>query len=127
MKQIKFTTLLLLIGAFFIAQPSYAMFETHNTTSTALIEKQKNDLKKEFKVQKRVAKFEKLFKKAGIDFQDPVEKWLWYGIFGCGAAVVLSILWRAGTASFGLLGALSSLLLLAGIICLVIWVVKKFA
>ena len=126
MKQIKFTTFLLLFGAFFIVQPSYAMFETHNATSTAVVEKQKNDLKKEFKAEKRMAKFQKLFKKAGVDFSDPVNKWLWYGIFACGAAIVLSILWQAGSVGFGLLGALSSLLWIAGLIFLVVWVVKKF-
>ena len=52
MKQMKFTTLLLLLGAFFLVQPAFAMIETHNTVSTAAIEKQKNDLKKEFKAEK---------------------------------------------------------------------------
>lgn len=121
MKQMKFTTLLLLLGAFLLAQPSYAMFETHNTTSTALIEKQKNDLKKEFKVQKRMAKFEKLFKKAGIDFSDPVDKWMWFWIFGWGAGLVLYLLLP------NTLWALSSLAWLFGTVSLVIWLVKKFS
>ncbi len=129
MKQMKFTTLLLLIGAFFFIQPTYAMIETHSSQSTATtIEKQKNDLKKEFKAQKRMAKFEKLFKKAGVDFSDPVNKWMWFWIFGWGAGLVLSILAAATvTSGFGALWLLSSLCWLAGSVSLVIWLVKKFS
>ena len=131
MKQLKFTTLLLLLGAFFLVQPSYAMIETHNAVSTTTIEKQKNDLKKEFKMQKRMAKFEKLFQKAAVDFKDPVNKWMWFWIFGWGAAIVLSIVGAAAvtglSAGFGIWYLLASLCGLFGSISLIIWVVKKFA
>lgn len=125
----KFTTLLLLLGAFFLVQPAFAMIETHNTVSTAAIEKQKNDLKKEFKAEKRMAKFEKLFKKAGVDFKDPVNKWMWFWIFGWGAGIVISILAAATVTGggFGGLWILSSLCWLAGTVSLVIWLVKKFS
>jgi hypothetical protein len=118
MKQFTLTALFLIFGAFFLSQPSYAMIEPHNGQSTATIEKQKNDLKKEFKAEKRMAKFEKLFKKA-IDLKDPVNKWMWFWIFGWGASIVLLALpgvW-----------ILSSLAGLFGTVSLVIWLVKKFA
>jgi ABC-type multidrug transport system fused ATPase/permease subunit len=135
MKHFKFTTLLLLIGAFFFVQPSYAMIETHNAQSTATIEKQTKDLKKEFKAQKRMAKLEKLFNRAGVDFKDPVNKWMWFWIFGWAAALVLAIIGVAivaGTVGTGFgIGSIIALIgWLAGLfgtISLIIWIVKKFA
>jgi hypothetical protein len=136
MKQFKFTTLLLLIGAFFLIQPAYAMIETHSAQSAATIEKQNNDLKKEFKAQKRMAKLERLFKKAGVDFKDPVNKWMWFWIFGWGAAIVLSVIATAAavggafSGGFGIWYALALIGWAAGLfgtISLVIWLVKKFS
>ena len=128
MKQMKITTLLLLISAFFLVQPAYAMLETRTSTATATIEKQKNDLKKEFKAEKRMAKLQKFFKKA-IDFKDPVNKWMWFWIFGWGAGIVLSILAVATVTGggFGAIWLLSSLCWLFGSVSLIIWLVKKFS
>jgi ABC-type multidrug transport system fused ATPase/permease subunit len=135
MKHFKFTTLLLLIGAFFFTQPAFAMIETHTAQSEASIKKQNNDLKKEFKAQKRMAKLEKLFKKAGVDFKDPVNKWMWFWIFGWAAAIVLAIVGAAivvGTVGtgFGIGGIIALIGWLAGLfgtVSLVIWLVKKFS
>ena len=59
----------------------------------------------------------KLAKRASleIDFTDPVDKWLWFGLFGLGAAIVLSIF------SLGIGGLVAFL----AVVCLVIWLVKQ--
>jgi len=59
----------------------------------------------------------KLAKRASleIDFADPVDKWLWFGLFGLGAAIVLSIF------SLGIGGLVAFL----AVVCLVIWLVKQ--
>ena len=92
--------------------------------------------KKEQRQQKRLEKRLKKMEKKGVDFSDPVNKWLWYAIFAWGASVVLSILlsilFRAtllGGGGFGLyylLWVLTGLLGLAGGISFVIWLIKKF-
>lgn len=53
-----------------------------------------------------------------VDFNDPVDKWLWFGVFGLGIAIVLSFF-----TPFGLAGLIAFL----AIVCLVIWVVKHEA
>ena len=64
---------------------------------------------------------------AGIDFQDPVNKWMWFWIFGWGAGLLLSILGAATLFSGGgILWILSYLCWLFGTVSLVIWLVKKF-
>lgn len=50
-----------------------------------------------------------------VDFSDPVNKWLWFGLFGLGAALVLGIF------SLGLGGLVAFL----AVVCLVIWLVKQ--
>lgn len=50
------------------------------------------------------------------DFTDPVDKWLWFGLVGLGAALVLALLFP-----FTLSGVVGFL----AIICLVIWLVKR--
>ena len=50
-----------------------------------------------------------------VDFSDPVEQWLWFGIFGLGIAIVMSFF------NFGIGGLVAFLAL----VCLVIWVVKR--
>lgn len=60
----------------------------------------------------------KLLKRgAQVDFDDPVDKWLWFGVFGLGLAILLSLL----TSSAGIGG----LIALGAIVCLVIWVIKR--
>jgi hypothetical protein len=89
-----------------------------------------NKIQKSF-IAKKMTKFmSKRFAKAGggIDLQDPVEKWMWFWIFGWGAGLVLSILASAVTfgTGFSIFWGLASLLWLAGSVCLVIWLLKKF-
>jgi Flp pilus assembly protein TadB len=50
-----------------------------------------------------------------VDFEHPVERWLWFGLFGLGLALVMAIF--NGPVA-GLLGVLA-------VACLVIWVLKK--
>ncbi len=65
------------------------------------------------KIDRKLSK--KNFKSAlEVDFTDPVNKWLWFGIFGLGVAIVLSI--------FDL--GLGGLVAFAAVVCLVIWLVK---
>lgn len=86
--------------------------------------------------KKLVKKQEKLAKKGeslgGIG--DPVDKWFWYWLIAWGAALVLNIVfWAAATSGAGLfsggwllIGLLSTLLWLGGIVCLIIWLINKF-
>lgn len=53
---------------------------------------------------------------AQVDFNDPVDRWLWFGIFGLGIAVVLS---------FFASGGLAGLIALLALACLVVWIVKR--
>ncbi|MEO5583751.1 MAG: hypothetical protein ABIR66_13755 [Saprospiraceae bacterium] len=84
--------------------------------------------RKEFRNQKRLAMVEKFMTKKmakkAIDFKDPVNKWLWFGIFGWGAGLLLWII--AGSVFSGGIGLLASLAWLFGTVSFVIWLVKKF-
>lgn len=71
---------------------------------------------------KKAIQANKFLTKAGVDLQDPVQKWLWYAIFGVIAGTVL---YAAGFA-FGPLWYLGYLIYLAGIICFWYWVYLKF-
>jgi hypothetical protein len=83
--------------------------------------------KQQYKAEKRVAWFSKVINKkmaksqnkalGGLD--DPIDKWFWFAIIGWGAAILLTFsisTWY-----------LSSLFWLAGTVCAVLWIVKKFA
>jgi len=51
--------------------------------------------KVEKQITKKIAKMQKRFAKNGgtkVDFQDPVNKWMWFWIFGWAAGLLLSIL-----------------------------------
>jgi hypothetical protein len=113
-------SLLVILAVWLFAVPAHAIIVPKTTTAASpSIEQQKKDLKKEFKAQKRLAKMERILKRA-IDFNDPVEKWMWFWIFGWGIAVVLStFLWSSVVYLPGLFWA-------AGTVCLIIWIVKKF-
>lgn len=84
--------------------------------------------RKEFKAQKRLAMVQRFMAKKmahkAIDFQDPVNKWLWFGVFGWGAGLLLWII--AGSVFSGGIGLLASLCWLFGTVAFVIWLVKKF-
>jgi len=73
------------------------------------------------KIQKLFAKGKaKLAKAIDVDFDDPVNKWLWYAIIAAGISIAFSILalfFRA----FRLIRYLSYL---ASVVCFAIWIVK---
>ena len=124
------TLLVLFVGSFLFLQPSLQA-ATHSGTTTVSADQMKAN-KKAFQMQKREAKATHLFAKRGIDLQDPVNKWMWYWIFGWGAGIVLSILATAtistgSVGSFGVLWLLASLCWLFGTVSLIVWLVKKFA
>ena len=101
----------------------------HGMTRTEAKAIQKAE-KKQVRTQKRIAleqKYlaKKMAKKA-IDFKDPVNKWLWFGVFGWGAGLVLWIIAAGVSSGFGLIGVLASLAWLFGTVSFVIWLVKKF-
>lgn len=62
---------------------------------------------------KRLSKFTTT---ADPDFADPVDKWLWFGLIGLGAAILLAFL------SIGLGGLVGFL----AVVCLVIWAIKRY-
>jgi hypothetical protein len=91
--------------------------------------------KKQVRTQKRIALVQKYLAKnmakKAVDFKDPVNKWLWFGVFGWGAGLVLWIIAAAvvtggGFLGGGFLGLLASLAWLFGTVAFVIWLVKKF-
>ncbi|MCC7244484.1 MAG: hypothetical protein IT269_02300 [Saprospiraceae bacterium] len=83
--------------------------------------KQQELMQKDAKSARKLAKWQRRLEKkwlghtAQVDFEDPTERWLWFGLFGLGLGLVMSLF--SGPAA-GLLGLL-------GVICLVIWVLKK--
>jgi hypothetical protein len=108
-------TFLLLIGAFLFIQPAQAIITSTHVEATT-IEQRTTELKKEFKAEKKMSKFEK-FKKA-FDFKDPVRKWLWLGL----------VLWIASAVMWAIPGIwyLGGLVSLAGTVCIVVWLIKEF-
>ena len=91
--------------------------------------------KKQVRTQKRIAVVQKFLAKnmakKAVDFKDPVNKWLWFGVFGWGAGLLLWIIAAAvvtggGFLGGGFLGLLASLAWLFGTVAFVIWLVKKF-
>jgi len=86
--------------------------------------------KVEKQITKKIAKMQKRFAKNGgtkVDFQDPVNKWMWFWIFGWAAGLLLSIIGLAAIGGgFGVFWLLGSLFWLFGTVSLIIWLVKKF-
>ncbi|MEI6409051.1 MAG: hypothetical protein WCR52_06695 [Bacteroidota bacterium] len=76
--------------------------------------------KKMAKFQKRIAK--KIAEGKKIDFQTEPDKWMWFWIFGWGAGFLLYSFGYFIAAPFWWLGYLC---MLAGTICLVVWLLKK--
>lgn len=76
---------------------------------------------KNHRTEKRLNRLNRLLAKtaakpgADPDFSDPVEKWLWFGLIGLGAALLFALI------SIGLAGIVGFL----AIVCLVIWVIKR--
>ncbi len=141
----KMKTLLFFIASFLCfatTQPALAITSS-TTVSASTIAQQSTELKKEFKIKKKLNLIERAFGKKGIDFSDPVKKWLWFWLFGWLAAVVFYILAAvtavstaatattaagAGTGGgialiFGILGLVCAL---GAGVCFVVWLIKKF-
>jgi len=129
---------LLLFGMFFLGlQTSYAIpkekdmlqvdksqFVSFEDIAKADVVLDKKTIKRQQKATKRFNKVKNLLAKANIDLDDEVEKWMWFWIFGWGAAIALSII--AAIIGSVIVSALASLVGLAGTVCLVLWLVKKF-
>jgi ABC-type multidrug transport system fused ATPase/permease subunit len=94
---------------------------------------------KDSKFSKKLAKMQRRFEKfasKGVDFKDPVKKWMWFWILGWAAALILIIIagvvvvGSAATVSTGGFGAAGILYLLGwlcglfGSVSLIIWIVK---
>ncbi|MBK7938285.1 MAG: hypothetical protein IPJ82_14925 [Lewinellaceae bacterium] len=78
-----------------------------------------NDAKTSKRMNKIAKRLERKMLKHGfqVDFSDPVDQWLWFGIFGLGIAILLSFF------NIGVGGLIAFL----AVVCLVIWVVKRGA
>ena len=77
----------------------------------------KSEARLDKKMAKKMTKLEKKLKKvqAQVDFSHPTDKWLWYAIFGFGAAILLGIFfWELG-----------SILAFLALVCFIVWLVKK--
>ncbi len=110
------TTLLLIMGAFLFIQPVGAIISSTHASATT-VEQQSAALKTEFKAQKKLAKFEKMFSKARIDTSDPVKKWLWFTLIAVVASIVL---YAIGQYTLGYIASSA-----AGIF-FVVWLLKYF-
>lgn len=117
------------VSAMIFVQPLQAVtyVVTPNQDQTGLTKKSANvheaskALKQQFKQEKRMAKFERMVAKMGIDMKDPVQKWLWFAILCWGVSVILYIL---SAISGGFLWYLAYLASVAGAIFFVIWLLK---
>lgn len=78
-----------------------------------------NDARTSKRMNKIAKRLERKMLKHGmqVDFSDPVDQWLWFGIFGLGIAILLSFF------NIGVGGLIAFL----AVVCLVIWVVKRGA
>ena len=97
----------------------------HKAPKDIGIERSKLDKKKAAKLDKKLQKLERKIDKKiakaeaeGVDFQDPVEKWFWFWIFGWGIAIILGIIG---------LGTFATIFAVAGFVALVLWLVNKFS
>ena len=81
----------------------------------------------EKRMEKKVAKFQKRMAKKmadgqKVDFQTEPDKWMWFWIFGWGAGFLLYSFGYFIAAPFWYLGYLC---MLAGTVCLIVWLLKK--
>jgi len=98
---------------------------TQKAESIKLSDKQAKKMQKlEKRIEKRLKKIEAKTDNADVDFEDPVDKWMWFWIFGWGLALA------AGFVSIfilpGLFGFISATFAVFGFVSLVIWLVKMF-
>lgn len=141
MKALRFTLFLGLIAFFIPTTTSNAATAVSSEEANVAIAKKMLDSKSTFtlsgkmqrsaeklagKFQKRIQKFERLFGKssgdAGIDFKDPVQKWLWFALLGWLAGALIYSFGYFVAAPFWYLGYLCWL---AGTACFVVWILKK--
>ena len=127
MKNLNFLSLLMILGLLFAVQPASAVVSVQNDEATTTtiskkeLKKQQRMEKMTAKIEKKIAKWEKKMEKKGVDFSDPVNKWLWYAIFAWVAAVVLYIL---AALTLGALWYVAHLVSLAGTIFFIVWLLK---
>ena len=138
-------TLFAFVCLLFVSQSAYAVKtatavtgETVEVTATTATSTtlSKKDMKKQARLEKRIAKMEKKAAAQDIDFQDDTNKWKNFWIIGWGGGIILIILGAilavggALSGGFGI-GAIIALLgylaVLFGSVSLVIWLVKKFS
>lgn len=122
MKNLNMLSLLVIFALLFAAQPASAVVTVQNGESTTGVISKK-ELKKQERLEKAITKAEKKLdklEKKGVDFSDPVKKWLWFAIFAWAAAIVLYILGYF-VPFIWWLGYLAGL---AGTIFFVIWLLK---
>lgn len=134
MKMFKLFLALLLVAAFMPLNPALASREVsakearqmmlkkalgHQTAANGVVSAEKHRL-----TTVKAARLMFGKKASGVDFNDPVDKWLWFWIFAWGIALVLQVLaW--GISGWGV-GWLSYLFWVAGTVCAVVWILKKF-
>lgn len=153
MKNIKLLTFLAFVTCLLAVQPASAVMVVNNSDAVVLDEansaaavaadkmtkkelrQQKRMLRKQNRMQKRMERLQRFMEKRGVDFSDPVDKWMWFWIFGWGAGLLLTILAPilfvstgslTGLGAAGIIWLLASLAYLFGTVSLVIWLVKKF-
>lgn len=115
-------TLIALLAAF--------VFSFAGTSLQAAVQIPSKETKKESKweqrLEKKMAKFtekmEKMNQNQAIDFSDPVDKWLWYAIFGWIGAIVF---YSLGYFAFGFFWWIGYLLAAFASIAFLIWILKK--
>lgn len=99
---------------------------SQETESIELTDKQAKKMQKlEKRIEKRIKKLEVKADKAEVDFDDPVEKWMWFWIFSWGLG--LAALLVAQIVLDGLFGFIAGALFIFGFVALVLWLVKTFA
>ena len=93
--------------------------------SVELSDKQTKRMQKlEKRLEKRIKKMEAKADKADVDFDDPVDKWMWFWIFSWGLALAAGFV--SLFALSGLFGFISAAFAVFGFIALVLWLVKRF-
>jgi amino acid transporter len=116
----------MLFVAFLFTTPAVAAIETNTATAT-VIAQQNNELKKNFKMEKRQEMIQKNLKKSG--FKNPVQKWLWLGLISLilgGLFYFIALLGtHASNAIYPFLAKLGVVLAILGVVFLLIWIVKK--
>ncbi len=124
MKNLNILSLLVIIALLFAAQPASAVVTVQNgETMTGVISKK--ELKKQERLEKVMTKVQKKMdkmEKKGVDFSDPVNKWLWFAIFAWVAAIALYIL----GIFVPFVSWLGYLVGLAGSVFFIIWLLKVF-